>query len=340
MKYQETGFRALYKNFAAFPLNDRFRKAMEGYPNVDDANCMLVYGYIDHEAGLTLEVLAAGVEREERFKFFDPSEDTRFFIRVGAVENEEFALFDDSDNSLSNRYSKKLEMLDTYDVDEEIEKTREMGFLDDCRHPHYPDDVQVYLMRDGLNPELCWSRIIGLGEHWIMGVLLNEPNQNFDYHQGEKIAFFVEKTEDEKIICYSDMNPSQLLKPEDLEDGSMLREAIAAFNAAPELLFKKAAPKTKAGFKEIDVKFYIPQVTIIQDEVKTIFTFDCKITPTGSMKAVDLLNALNEHYNLELPVEMADIERLNLYRLSKKGNKVPMLQDNAVKLVYCLEAKK
>jgi len=231
MNYQETGFRALYKNFAAFPLNDRFRKAMEGYPNVDDANCMLVYGYIDHEAGLTLEVLAAGIEREERFKFFDPSEDTRFFIRVGAVENEDFALFDDSDNSLSNRYSKKLEMLNTYDVDEEIEKTREMGFLDDCRHPHYPDDVQVYLMRDGLNPELCWSRIIGLGEHWIMGVLLNEPNQNFDYHQGEKIAFFVEKTEDEKIICYSDMNPSQLLKPEDLEDGSMLREAIAAFNA-------------------------------------------------------------------------------------------------------------
>lgn len=231
MKYQETGFRALYKNFAAFPLNDRFRKAMEGYPNADDANCMLVYGYIDHEAGLTLEVLAAGVKREEKFKFFDPSEDTRLFLRVGAVENEEFALFDDSDNSLRNRYARKLEMLDTYNTDEEIEKTREMRFLDDCRHPHYPDDVRVYLMRDGLNPELCWSRIIGLGEHWIMGVLLNEPNQNFDYHQGEKIAFFVEKTEDEKIICYSDMNPSQLLKPEDLEDGSMLREAIAAFNA-------------------------------------------------------------------------------------------------------------
>lgn len=45
MKYQETGFRALYKNFVTFPLNDRFRKAMEGYPNVDDANCKLVYGY-------------------------------------------------------------------------------------------------------------------------------------------------------------------------------------------------------------------------------------------------------------------------------------------------------
>ena len=111
-----------------------------------------------------------------------------------------------------------------------------------------------------------------------------------------------------------------------------ISEAVAAFNAATELLFKKAAPKTKAGFKEIDVKFYIPQVTVVQDEEKTIFTFDCKITPTGSMKAVDLLNALNEHYNLGLPVEMADIERLNLYRLSKKGNRVPMLNSDAVKL--------
>ena len=231
MNYQETGFRALYKNFAAFPLNDKFRKAMEGYPNVEDANYMLVYGYIDHEAGLTLEVIAAGIEKDERFKFFEPSQETRFFIRVGAVENDDFALFDDSDNSLRNRYAEKLEMLSAYEVDEEIEKTREMGFLDESRHPHYPDDVQVYLMRDGLDPEICWARIIGLGDHWIMGVLLNEPNQNFDYHQGEKIAFFVEKTEDEKIICYSDMNPSQLLKPEDLEDGSMLREAIAAFNA-------------------------------------------------------------------------------------------------------------
>ena len=108
--------------------------------------------------------------------------------------------------------------------------------------------------------------------------------------------------------------------------------AVAAFNAAPQLLFKKAAPKTKAGFKEIDVKFYIPQIKVEQDEKKTVFFFDCKITPTGSMKAVDLLNALNEHYDLQLPVEMADIERLNLYRTGKKGQKLPLLNKDAVKL--------
>ncbi len=103
-------------------------------------------------------------------------------------------------------------------------------------------------------------------------------------------------------------------------------DAVKSFNEADALLFKKAAPKSKAGFKEIDVKFYISKLKARQANGDTVFTFDCKITPTGSMKAVDVLNALNEQYNLALPVELADIERLKLY---KKGGR-PMLESDAV----------
>ena len=46
----------------------------------------------------------------------------------------------------------------------------------------------------------------------------------------EEIAFFVKETEDKKIICYSDMNPSMKITAEDLEDGSMLEAAVTAFN--------------------------------------------------------------------------------------------------------------
>lgn len=111
-----------------------------------------------------------------------------------------------------------------------------------------------------------------------------------------------------------------------------ISQAIVSYNEAEELLFKKAAPKRKEKFKEIDVKFYIPQLAVEQKDDKTIFTFECKITPTGSMKAVDLLNALNEAYNLNLPVEMADIERHTLYKLNKYGKKVPMLRRDAFKM--------
>lgn len=109
--------------------------------------------------------------------------------------------------------------------------------------------------------------------------------------------------------------------------------AVADFNARESLLFKKAAPKKKDKVKEIDVKFYIPKLNVELKEDKTIFTFECKITQTGSMKAVDLLNALNEAYELDLPVEMADIERLRLYRMSKDAKRqLPMLMNDAVVL--------
>lgn len=108
--------------------------------------------------------------------------------------------------------------------------------------------------------------------------------------------------------------------------------AAEDFNSRTELLFKKIAPKKKDKVKEIDVKFYIPVIAVQQENGQTVFSFDCKITPTGSMKAVDLLNALNEQYDLALPVEKADIERLSLYKVNKKGNKEPMLTEQAFKM--------
>ena len=111
-----------------------------------------------------------------------------------------------------------------------------------------------------------------------------------------------------------------------------ISEAVASYNEAEELLFKKAAPKRKEKFKEIDVKFYIPKIAVEQKDDKTSFAFECKITPTGSMKAVDLLNALNEAYSLNLPVEMADIERHTLYKVNKYGKKLPMLSRDAFKM--------
>lgn len=111
-----------------------------------------------------------------------------------------------------------------------------------------------------------------------------------------------------------------------------ISEAVASYNEVEELLFKKAAPKRKEKFKEIDVKFYIPKIAVEQKDGKTSFAFECKITPTGSMKAVDLLNALNEAYALNLPVEMADIERHTLYKVNKYGKKLPMLSRDAFKM--------
>ncbi len=230
MQYKETGFRPLYHGFTAFMLKDNLKTIIKDFPGADQANCILTYGYIDTEAGLTLEVLAAGESSDKGFRFFDTNTEIRAFIRIGAVEDDEFFCFRDEDGDFSGRYGEKIAALESYAASEGVEKTRDMAFLDSSRDSNCVDDVLVFLLRDGLKPEGCWVRITDLAEHWFMGTLLNEPDQNFGYHVGEQIAFFVHKQEDGSLICCSDMNPSRRLTAADLEDGSLLKQAVSTFN--------------------------------------------------------------------------------------------------------------
>ena len=101
--------------------------------------------------------------------------------------------------------------------------------------------------------------------------------------------------------------------------------AVERFNQAEEVIFVKQAPKAKEKVKRIDVKIYIPRIDAVQTDNATMLHFHCRITHNGSMKAVDLLNTLNEQYGLQIPVEKADIERLDLYRVDEQGNMWPML---------------
>lgn len=232
MKYTEVGFRAVYKKFCVFLLSDELKAGVKEYPGADDANCVLTYGYIDRDAGVTLEVVALGVGAEDKYCFFDTNADVRMHIRIGAVENEEFSRLED-EGDLKERYSEKLALLKAYDAEDEVERSREMRILDASRNVDYPDDVMVYLTREGLEPEGCWTRIFGLGKSWIIGTLLNEPNQPFGYHIGEAIGFFPIKTETGKDVCVTDMTPSKRITAEDLADGSMLKGAVSAYYRDP-----------------------------------------------------------------------------------------------------------
>ena len=229
MKYKETGFRGFCHHFIVVPMKKILKKDLSDFPEAETANCILAYGYIDHEAGFTLEIMAAGRKTNNGIRFAEGNDLISSKIRMEVLEEDEVDLADEED-SLKKRFAGKLEKLHQYDVSEEIVQTREMEFLDDSRHKYCIDDVLVYLTRKGLKPEGCWVRIIGLADHWFMGTLLNEPNQNFGYHIGERVAFFVQETDDKRIICFSDMNPSMEITEQDLEDGKMLEEAVTAFN--------------------------------------------------------------------------------------------------------------
>lgn len=232
MNYKETGFRAFYHQFCVLPITKHTKKALTGFPGVRKANGILTYGYYDRDAGLTLEVLATAQVEGEHASFEKTAMNIHSFLRIEDVAEDDFLYFADEDGRLAARYAKKIETLHPYDADEAIEKTREMTFLDGCRHEIFIDDIKVFLVKEGLEPEVCWVRMSGLGEHFFLGILRNEPAQDFGCHKGEEVVFHLQQTEDQKLICICDRNSGITITRADLEDGSMLEAALHRFQEA------------------------------------------------------------------------------------------------------------
>jgi radical SAM-linked protein len=99
------------------------------------------------------------------------------------------------------------------------------------------------------------------------------------------------------------------------------REQIERFNMADSVLFQKPIPKGRGKTKEIQVKDFIQKIEWEYNNNKLELKFACKITPTGSMKATELLKILKDQFAVPLVLEQADIERRDLYALNDKGRK-------------------
>ena len=227
MKYQETGFRALYHNYAVFPI-DPVKDAVKDFPAYDQADCMLVYGYIDHVAGLSLEVLALGKTNEEGYRFFDGRPDARVFIRIGAVKEMEFSLLERDD--LDDRFRDKIRMLDEYERNADLTESRKLPFLDKYRHDECVDDVRVFFIKEGIETELCWARIERLQKPMIVARLLSEPHQGFGVRAGDEFSFQAKTDENNETYLIADLSSVVRYTAEMLEDGTLLKAAIHKCN--------------------------------------------------------------------------------------------------------------
>ena len=201
MKFKDVGFRAFYHRFIAVPINESLKKLIENFPGSNEANYILTYGYIDHTAGFTLEVIAAAVKSDGGFEFKATNPDISAKIRIANVLEDEIFYFKEED--LSEHYAYKLDQLQYYNVNEEIERSRSFEFLDNFRNLEYPDDILVYFIKDDYEMEKCWVRIEKLSDPVISGILLNKPNQDFGCHEGDNVDFILHQTDEGILIPIS-----------------------------------------------------------------------------------------------------------------------------------------
>lgn len=203
MKAKEYSFRDIYHKICYIELeDDKLKKFAEEFPNRAEATGILGYGYIDHQAGLTFELLARAKKNiDGSIVGFEGNDKVTFKYRFGSIAECPLMVLEES--SFISQYVDKIDMVnDGYKVNEAVAMTREINLIDVCRSPEFPDDVLVVLFKKGNQPEGCWVRCESIGENCLKGVLLNEPNANFNIHAGEIIDFGLVNNEN-GIMCIS-----------------------------------------------------------------------------------------------------------------------------------------
>lgn len=195
--FNRDGFRHFYKKFVLLPLKYDKRMIFKDFPGVEQANAYLAYGYVDHQAGFTFEVLCLANSNNNKVEYYEANDEIDVKIRVENVENEPIIIENDYNGNLKNKFSNRIKIIEKYyETDENILKTREMDFLDPIRHPSYVDDVQVVLYIKNMNKlELVWVRLTGCDEvdKCFYGELIVEPFARCNVHRGNIIRFFLQE---------------------------------------------------------------------------------------------------------------------------------------------------
>ena len=203
LSVKDANFREFYHKFVYIECRDILEKLMKDFLNEDDTGA-IAYGYIDEQAGLSFQIAKLASLKDNELHIRDSVDRAMMIMRFGSLEKASYLDLSITDMDLDQFADFEKMIRQGYDTENEAkEQLRTMSFLDGCRHPDYPDDLAVVLLKGDNQPEQVWVRGNFLAEHEIRGELLNEPNADFGVHYGDSIQIVPYKQEDGSIICVS-----------------------------------------------------------------------------------------------------------------------------------------
>ena len=197
---REIGFRRLFQRYVYIEHKDKLDILAQYFDGSEVATGVLGYCYVDHEAGMSFEVLALAKRNGEALEFYGGNDEISIVFRFSSVADACAVLLPSVLPPLMV-YAEKTANIDAaYAHSEAVAKTRLLENLDSCRHEEYPDDVLVYLVHGDDHIEGCYARVETVGQMNLTGTLLNEPFYDFGVHEGDSFDFYLVKNE-RGIMC-------------------------------------------------------------------------------------------------------------------------------------------
>lgn len=192
-RIEDMSFRELENRFLLL-INPDYRTRLiikeSGCPMRSDNNAMLLYGYVDHEAGLSFQfVCMAYIYDDGRVTFEPRNKEVSAKFRYDSFSGE-IVPFDNTEQLIP--YMDFEEMIqEGYRCSDDIMKMRATRGIDHLRAPGFPDDIQVIFYKPGKKMEAIWCRIEGINHEneTIKGRLLNQPWADYGINIGDIVEF-------------------------------------------------------------------------------------------------------------------------------------------------------
>ncbi|WP_027381281.1 hypothetical protein [Chryseobacterium daeguense] len=173
----------IIENFRRFPL---LSTLLTGY----NGENLIGYTYIDHEEGITLDILKLFTEDNGDFNISKDLEadKSRAIIRFEDFYETDFQLAEDE--MVKKLGARIPAYLESYRRDD-LKSFREEKDYDKFRTPGFPDDIQIFLINNKNTPELIWARVENYNPETKIGVskLIVEPHQNFNLNIFDNLLF-------------------------------------------------------------------------------------------------------------------------------------------------------
>ncbi len=169
---------------------------------------LIGYVYIDHTAGITLDVIKIFDIKNDQLVFRESPADkeTRIISRFNGIINskEISVLSEESVDKLNLKTPEYLSVYERVDLDEFRSNNRIHKF----RAEGYPDDVQILLLPNNpFQPELVWGRVEKFENDHLTCNILNLPNQNIGINENDLVKATVKTLKgNEYIVCIIESN--------------------------------------------------------------------------------------------------------------------------------------
>ena len=180
-----------------------------------EVNSTFVHAYIDHEAGMSFQVLTVGFYEDGSNRIHERT-DFKSMINIRKDKFDDFNIrIIEDDSYFNDKYGEYVSNHNRFYTNENLERIRDFKAIDSLRDGIFPDDIIVVFFKEGMQNEGMWVRLERMDDDLLLingeegefpllyGKLLNQPNQDLGVNMGDEVRVALIRYETGEVVAFA-----------------------------------------------------------------------------------------------------------------------------------------